>query len=276
VGVYGVNLNNPESAPVLVNETIGFRSPDRTIVAVPDGDLVRFLNETSGESWTLDTGGNWPRFSPDGRRILWVATDREGPYDERQSDVWLADLAGNNQHLLFTTFGGRTAEWLPDSNRVLMIGRDQPGHEEQTLFIYDVDRAQRTNLYTHKQLRGGDISPGGSWVVYFLAFADNPTENGLWVINTTDTTRRRLEVPNFGSYRWRDDETLFYIPFRETPEASMELWAVEVTTGQSERLTNPDTFFFSISNGDWEVSPDGRSVVFLNNADQNLWLISLY
>jgi Tol biopolymer transport system component len=238
--------------------------------------LVRFLNETSGESWTLDTGGNWPRFSPDGRRILWVATDREGPYDERQSDVWLADLVGNNQHLLFTTFGGRTAEWLPDSNRILMIGRDQPGQEEQTLFIYDVDRAQRTNLYTHKQLRGGDISPGGSWVIYFLAFADNPAENGLWVINTTDTTRRRLEVPNFGSYRWRDDETLFYIPFRETPEASMELWAVEVTTGQSERLTNPDTFFFSISNGDWEVSPDGRSVVFLNNADQNLWLISLY
>ena len=274
-GIYGLTLANAQPTPTLINDTIGFRNPARTIVGTITGDLVRLTNEITEESWTFDTGGNWPRFSPDGRQILWVATDREGPYDQRRSDVWLADLNGDNRRLLLSTFGGRTATWFPDSERILLTGRDQPWQEELTIFIYEIASGQRTDLYSHKRIRGGDLSPDGSWVAYFLSFADAPEDNGLWLINTADTTRRKVEIPTFGAFRWGNDDTLLYIPFRDSIEDSMQLWAIDAATGEFEPLTDPAELSFSISNGDWDVSPDGQHVVFVSSEDENIWLITL-
>jgi Tol biopolymer transport system component len=274
-GIYGVTLADPRPTPTLVDEVIGFRSDDRTIVAVPRGDLTYFTNETTGQSWTIDTNGNWPRISPDNQRVLWVATDTEGPYDQRQSDIWLADLDGANPRLLFSTYGGGFTGWFPDSQRLLFTGRNYPGDEQQILFMYDLETNRRTDLFSHKRLRGGELSPGGSWVSVFITFADDPQDNGLWLIRTDGSEQRRLELPHFGAYRWRDDETLLFIPMRAPAETSMQFWTIDAATGQWQPLTDPAALPFSLSNGDWDVSPDGRSVVFVNSADQNLWLISL-
>ncbi|MFN8458740.1 MAG: hypothetical protein U0401_29485 [Anaerolineae bacterium] len=273
-GVYAVNLINPKT-PVLREETIGFRSPDRAIVATIAGDLANFVNETSGDSWTVNTGGNWPRLSPDNRQVLWVATDTEGPYDRRQSDVWLADVDGSNARKIFTFFGGGFAGWFPDSERVLFTGRDNPNDEKVTLFVYDLRNERRTNLFAHKRLRGGDISPGGSWVAFFITFADEPADNGLWLVSSDGASQRRLDLPRFGGYQWQNDDTLLFIPMRGPAEKSMELWAINASTGQPQALTDPAKLSFSISNGDWDVSPDGRAIVFVNSADNNIWLMTL-
>jgi Tol biopolymer transport system component len=55
----------------------------------------------------------------------------------------------------------------------------------------------------------------------------------------------------------------------------MQLWAVDVSANQSQPLTDPTSLSFSISNGDWELSPDGQHIIFVNSADQNIWLITL-
>lgn len=275
VGIYGVDLTDPQATPVLVNDVIGFRSSDRTIVATIEDDLVHFTNEKNGQSWTVDTGSNWPYFSPDADQILWVATDQEGPYDQRQSDVWLANLDGSDPRLLLSLYGGGFAGWFPAGERLLLIGRDNPADEEQTLIIYNLGISNRANLFSHKWLRGIEISPGGSWIAYFLSFSEEPTDNGVWVINTDSVERHKLDVPGFGPYHWRDDETLLYIPMRRSPEESMQLWAVDAATGQSWPLTDPASLSFSIANGDWDVSPDGRHVIFVSSTDQNIWLITL-
>jgi Tol biopolymer transport system component len=274
-GVYGVALADPQAQPILVNETIGFRSPDRTIVATIEGNLVRFMDETNGRSWTMDTAGNWPRYSPDGNQILWTASDREGPYDRRQSDIWLADLDGGNPGLLVSTTGGGFAGWLPDSQHILLIDRDNPDEEERTLKIYNLTNDRATSLVREKRLRGLEISPNGSWIAYFLSFAEEPEMNGLWVVSSNGLTRQQVNVPGFGAYRWRDDSTLLYIPMRNSSTESMQLWTVDIATNQSTPLTDPAALSFSISNGDWEVSPDGRHLVFVNSIDQNIWLITL-
>jgi Tol biopolymer transport system component len=272
--VYAVDIAKPQK-PLLREETIGFRNTDRTIVATREGDLARFTNETSGQSWTINTGGNWPRFSPDDRQVLWIATDREGPFDRRTSDIWLANLDGSNAKKILTVYGGGFAGWFPDSRRVLFIGRDNPNDEELILFVYDLKNERRTNLFAHKRLRGGEISRNGSWVTVFLTFAEEPSENGLWLISTDGTTQRQLTLPRFGGYRWQDDDTLLFIPMRASTEASMQLWAIDAPTGQMQPLTDPETLVFSISNGDWDVSPNGQHVVFVSSADQSIWLITL-
>jgi Tol biopolymer transport system component len=276
VGIYGVDLTDPQAAPALVNYVIGFRSPDRTIVATMiEDDLVHFTNGKNGQSWTVDTGSNWPYFSPNASQILWVATDREGPYDQRQSDIWLANLDGSNARLLISLYGGGFAGWFPNGEQLLLIGRDNPADEELTLLTYDLETDSRTNLFSHKRLRGIEISPGGSWVAYFLSFSEEPADNGVWVINTDSAERRKLDAPGFGAYRWRDDDTLLYIPMRISSEESMQLWAVDAATGQSWPLTDPASLPFSVANGDWDVSPDGQHVIFVSSADQNIWLITL-
>jgi Tol biopolymer transport system component len=287
VGIYGIDIGASQNLgqsrgdsgghppPTLVNTTIGFRSPDRTIVASMAGNLARFTNEMSAASWTVDTGGNWPRFSPDSSQILWVATDREGPYDRRQSDIWLANLDGSDHQLLLSLYGGGFAGWFPNGQRILLLGRDNPADEEQTLIVYNLANGRRTDLFSHKRLRGADISPSGSWIAFFLTFSDEPADDGLWVINTEGAIRQKLEVPGFGAYRWRDDNTLLYIPMRVSADESMQLWAVDVATNQSWPLTDPTSHSFSISNGDWDVSPDGQHLVFVNSQDQNIWLITL-
>lgn len=273
-GVYSVDLTNPQT-PVLREETIGFRSPDRTIVATIAGDQANFVNETSGDSWMVNTGGNWPRISPDNQQIIWVATDTEGPYDRRQSDIWLANLDGSKARKFLSIFGGGLAGWFPGSERVLFTGRDNPNDEKVTLFVYDLRNERRTNLFAHKRLRGGDISPGGSWIAFFITFADDPAENGLWLVSSDGVTQRKLDLPHFGGYRWQNDDTLLFIPMRGSAEKSMQLWAINASTGQAQTLTDPTQLSFSISNGDWDVSPNGRQVVFVNSADNNIWLITL-
>jgi len=275
VGIYGINLAVPDAAPVLVNKIIGFSSPNPVISATLTDNQVYFTNKETNQRWAIDTAGNWPNFSPDGRQMVWLVTDREGPYDRRRSDLWLAALDGSQPRQVLSLYGGGLAGWFSDGQRLLLLGRDKPNDEEVTLFVYNLNSGQRLNLISHKRLRGVEVSPQGSWILYLITFADNPTDNGLWVMRSDGSAPRQLNLPGFGAYRWRNDNTLLYIPMRPVAADSMQLWAVDVATGQSRPLTHPASLSFSIANGDWDVSPDGNQVVFVSSADQNIWLITL-
>ncbi len=278
VGVYGISLDDALPAqPQLVNATVGFYSPDRAIVGVPAGDSIKFTNQTTGQSWLVNTGGHRPDFSPDGRQLVWVATDREGPYDQRRSDVWLANLDGSHAQKLLTLYGGGFSGWYPDGRRILLVGLENIGDEEQKLISYRLDTGQQLRLARHKRIRGVEISPGGSWVVYYVDFAadDAPADRGIWAVSGDGVTRQKLAAPGFGAYRWRNDATLLLLPMRATATDSMQLWAIEVAQNRAAPLTNPATLPFSVSNGDWDVALNGRAVVFVSSADHNIWLINL-
>ena len=275
VGIYGIDLTNPQATPELINDLIGFRSPDRTIVATMDGDFARFVNEATGENWSINTSGNWPRYSPNAQHILWEARDREGPFDARQTDIWLADLRGNDPQIIATVRGGGFVGWLPNNQRVVLTTRPVPGEEIQTLSVLDVTTGEQIEVAREKRIRGIEISSDGSWIAFFVTFSDTLGNSGIWVVNPDGTILQQLNVPAFGAYQWRDDTTLLHIPIRQSIEESLQLWRVDVLANESRPLTDPERLTFSISNGDWQVSPDGQKVVFVNSADQNLWLLNL-
>lgn len=275
VGIYGVNLADPQPTPELVSSAIGFYNPDRSVVATIEGELARFTNESTGQSWAVNTGGNRPYYAPDGARFLWSASDREGPYDRRKSEIWLAGLDGSNPRLLLTVTGGGFVGWLPNSRQILLIDRQDLSQEEQTLVLYDIENERRTNLLTEKRIRGVEISPGGSWIAYYLTFADDPQKDGIWLMSSDGSERLPLNAPGFGAYQWRNDNSLIFIPMRSSPQESMQLWSIDVPGNNVAPLTDPARLAFSISNGDWGISPDGQQIVFVNSQDQNLWLITL-
>jgi Tol biopolymer transport system component len=50
---------------------------------------------------------------------------------------------------------------------------------------------------------------------------------------------------------------------------------MNLETGQTDPLTDPETTPLRIEGGDWTLSPDGKKVVFVSAVDQNLWLVTL-
>jgi len=64
-------------------------------------------------------------------------------------------------------------------------------------------------------------------------------------------------------------------PSRSGKAVSHRLWELDVNTGETRRLTDPDVTPFKIANGDWTVSPDSRHVAFVGSRDRNIWLLTL-
>jgi Tol biopolymer transport system component len=279
-GVYGLNLTTfrspAETPPQLVYETIGFRSPDHAVVAFPDPNneqLMRFTNEETGESWTVDTLGNWPFFSRDGQWIFWNATDRRGPYDQQPTDIWVSRVDGSGARKRLTIYGGSANAWFPDNEHILVTGREERIGEDETMFVFSLADGSRIELARENRLRGGLVSPDGDHVVFLTTFTGDVEKDGLWVVRADGSERRKL--PFYGPHAWRDDEHLIYIPPRVSPDEALALWQINVDTGEQTRLTDPESIPISIEAGDWVVSPDGRNVVFVSAVDQNLWLIVL-
>ena len=276
VGIYGVETDSPvlPAAPQLIYAQIGFRSPDHSLVAYPDpgaAERFRFVNEGEGVAWSVDTNGNWPVFSADGAQIFWNATDRNGPYDQQPTDIWVSDSMGRDSHRVLTIYGGRAEAWFPDGERLLVTGRAERVGEQESLFGLRLADNFTIDLAREERLLQVALSPGGSWVVYFSPFAKEVDRSGIWLVATDNSLRRKLDF--FGPYRWRDDTHLVYIPLPVAGER-MAVWEMDVEHGHNYPLTDPALLPIRIKDGDWALSPDGKKMVFVSATDSNLWLIT--
>lgn len=58
--------------------------------------------------------------------------------------------------------------------------------------------------------------------------------------------------------------------------AGNELWRFDAATGQSSQIIAAGADSpFKIGNGDWDISADGRHIVYFNSRDHNIWLATL-
>ncbi|MFN8447571.1 MAG: hypothetical protein U0521_02960 [Anaerolineae bacterium] len=117
-------------------------------------------------------------------------------------------------------------------------------------------------------MRGLSIAPGGSRILFYLVNQDDPAVAGIYALDMQpDAQARRL--PFFGAWRWRDADTLYYLPF--DPASDLQsLHYYDLRTGEDRGLIEPS---FLVANGDWSVSPDGDQIAFWNANDLTLWLL---
>jgi Tol biopolymer transport system component len=162
---------------------------------------------------------------------------------------------------------GGVSGWL-DNNRVLMNGRLSRETDESTTMVYDLTTGEQTIIFTAERSRLTTVSRGGSWIAYVIVNDKDATRNGLWISRTDGTDARLVEL--FGAAQWRDDTRLIIAPF-EMDAPSHAFYEYNVETGETRRLTPPSESF-KIASGDWSISPDGNKIVFVNAADNNLWV----
>jgi Tol biopolymer transport system component len=201
--------------------------------------------------WQYSTADNVPNYSPP------------------SSEIWIARPDGTEPTLLLQKQAGGFY-WL-DDDRILLVTREDKTNISD-LDIYTISTKSTARLIRVMNLRNMSIAPGGRSLMYYAPFQENPSNSGIYVLESTPGATP-VKMPFFGSWRWRDSNSVFYIPF--TPGKPMTFAVYDITTRQNRSLTDASAEPFEIANDDWQVAPDGRAIVFWSATDSALWLATL-
>jgi Tol biopolymer transport system component len=281
VGIYGVPVAEPLAAPQFVTDRLeeSTASPRYLIETTDDTTVIE--RRSDGQRWTVPAGGRNVFISPDDARIAWAVTNSDAPSSQQVTGLWLANLDGSEAQQVATLRRGGLSGWISD-DALLISRRDSQESREQTLAAFSLANGSSLELARAERLRGQVLSPSGGWLVYYVTFDPDPARNGLWVVRTDGQQSIQLGDDLFGSYQWRpcaercspDEDRLVIVPLQ--PDAPLH-WLVELTpaSGEVRQLTDPAVTPFKIANGDWRISPDGRTMAFVESSDRNIWVIEL-
>jgi hypothetical protein len=181
----------------------------------------------------------------------------------------MARLDGTEPTLLLQKQAG-SIYWL-DDNRILLVTREDKTNISD-LDIYTISTKTSIPLIKVMNLRNLSVAPGGHSLMYYAPFQDNPSNSAIYLLDSKPGATP-MKLPFFGSWRWRDSNSVIYIPF--TPGKPMSFVSYDITTRQSSLLTDPSVELFEIANDDWQIAPDGHAIVFWSATDYALWLATL-
>ena len=209
---------------------------------------------------TSDSGNNgWPRFSPDGSRIIFTS-DRNGPYE---LFIMLDD--GSNQTRLSDTdadFETVTPNWSPDGSKIIFASdRDVEGRRQ--IYKMDVDGSNLTRL---TDSTGLDSNPAWSPCGTKIAFVSDRYLPGIKEIYIMDSDGNNPTRLTYGGYNcwaplWSPDGSkIAFESYRN------EKWGVYIidADGENETLLTDEGIRGS-GNPGW--SPDGSKIVFWSDRD---------
>jgi murein DD-endopeptidase MepM/ murein hydrolase activator NlpD len=245
-----------------------FYSPDGSLTISKRDGQVFIKRVADGSEWAVQTGGAFPAISADNSRLLWQVqhgTFVPGATPPRV-EIWVSDLQGGNARRLFNETD-ISASWL-DGSRLLVSSSKKT---VTTLTVYNTADDTSFVLGSWDKMRAINVAPGGGRLMFYQAFLADAGHNAAYTIETKEGATAQ-KLPWFGGWRWRDGDSVYYLPF--DPSTNVEtLHYYNVVTGEDRRLTDPATQPFSIANGDWTVSPDGSRIAFFNAADKRTWLM---
>jgi hypothetical protein len=229
-----------------------------------DDTLTTVERLTDLSTFTVRSGA-WPTFSPNSAWMMWqyLPSDPVPGSSVPNTEIWLAQPDGKKLQMIMQPRAG-SVYWL-DDDRILVLAR-KTNTNRSTLKIYTISTGIQTDLWEAENLRGLSVAPGGRYIMFYTPFQEEP-ENSAILILETQSGAQPVKLPFFGSWKWRDSNSVIYIPF--TPGKPMKFVYYDVIDGESQDLTDPDEQHFSIVNDDWAVSPDGCYIVMWQKPTDN-------
>jgi dipeptidyl aminopeptidase/acylaminoacyl peptidase len=211
-----------------------------------------------------------PQVSPDGKWIAYDASDINVERNKRLSSVYLVSAAGGTSKRLGDGLKqDEGPSWSPDGKKLAFVS-DRDGEPKQ-IYLYDVATTAVTKV---SSLQGGAGSvkwvPDGSGLV---AVSDIYPDCGVETKCADDVAAGDARKPS----KARVIDSLLFRHWKAWTESTRShIVYVPLAAGAAPRDLTPGTFDsppFSVGGGDeFDVSPDGKELVYSSNTDKNLEL----
>jgi Tol biopolymer transport system component len=220
------------------------RGTDDGLWAFHDGELSEILKGADGPLFEP------PAPSPDGRRVA-VVRKRDGKHR-----LTIMSANGAESRTLapsIDVYG--TADWSPDSARIVTGGKDAEGVAGLFMIPVDGDHAGEPVRLADGVAINPVSSPDGRVTVYAGPFA-----KGQVSLFAVRPDRTPVELPSVrvrpGGYRFlRNGTGLVYLP---RPE-SRDFWLLDLVTKERRQLTRLSN---KGSIRGFDITPDGKHIVF--------------
>jgi tricorn protease len=231
-------------------------TPSAGMLRWPDVSKDRIVFSYANDLWTVAKNGgvasplasppgqeSFPRFSADGATIAFV-----GNYDGNRDLYTMPVEGGVPLRITYHPAGETLSDWTPDG-KLLFLSNGLAGLGRQSqMFTTSVAGGLPTRVNV-PYAGFGAISPDGQWLAYSLHSTDTRTwkryrggmATDLWLFNlTTNQSKRVTDWEGTDTLpMWipgGDGKTLYYLS-DQGDEHRLNLWAYDVATGTSTRIT---------------------------------------
>ncbi|HEY3202143.1 MAG TPA: S9 family peptidase, partial [Thermoanaerobaculia bacterium] len=216
--------------------------------------------------------------SPGGERVAFAVATPDVEANTTHAAIWIVSSHGGEARRL--TSGEKNdsdPKFSPDGKTLAFLSNREGGSQIWTLDLAGGDPVKATSFPT--EVKAFTWSPDGRWFLIasdvFPECADTACLERI--VKTRANAKVKARVAERLLYRhwdsWRDG-------------ARAHIWKVPVSGGPATDLTpgDHDAPPFSVGGGpDWDVSPDGRELVYASNPDRveavstnsDLWLVSM-
>jgi dipeptidyl aminopeptidase/acylaminoacyl peptidase len=173
------------------------------------------------------------QISPDGNQLLYVRTDADWDENDTQSHIWRVNSNGTSAVQMTNGEGSESSpRWSPEGSRIAFLTQRGENDNAQ-IYLIPNDGGEALALTDHPTSPSGiQWSPDGAWIYYTAP--DDKTE-----------AEKAREKVNDNVFRFEEDQK------------NSHLWRVNVSTGESEPITEGD---FSLRG--YTLSRDGTMIVF--------------
>jgi dipeptidyl aminopeptidase/acylaminoacyl peptidase len=197
-----------------------------------------------------------PRISPDGSRVIFVASPASKAEEKRTRSLWIASDGAPARQFTAGTADDSDPRWSPDGTRLLFRSdRLKPGSDDYRLFVLDASGGEALTLGE----LGGELSqpmwsPDGRWVAVLrrdpeseavaarkkerddaIVVEENPRFTRLWVVEVESARARCLTAGEreVRGFTWVPDSLSLVAITTDVPEYDAtlgpgDLWQVAV------------------------------------------------
>ena len=246
-------------------------SPDRSsvvYVTFPEGILWRANSDGSNPTQLTNPPfyPTMPRWSPDGRQILFYAVDPNGIYK-----AYLITRQGGPARLLLPENQDFQVNpcWSPDGRRVVLTLYPSSGDQSRSeIRIYDLATHQLTKVPGSENLDSARWSPDGEWLT---GLSNDTTE--LFVYSFRTQRWASLEKGDNGYPTWSHDGKYLYFLH---DVANPGIFRMRPTGGAVERVVDLKGFRFTSYYDQWMgLDPDGAPMLLRDIGDDNIYALNL-
>lgn len=211
--------------------------------------------------WAIQRVGT-PAVSPDGREVAYTVTTYDVEENRGNADIWVVPTAGGTPRRVTTNPASDSAPvWSPDGRRLAFVSRRDADKAPQ-IYVIDV-RAGEAERITEMPLGAASVKwlPDGARLVFVshVIAGHESVEAATKALDAREKNKVKARVSENRVYRFWDRWL--------TDEEFPHLFVVDIATRKVTDLLPGSRRLFGLQDGsgDYDISPDGTTIVFSAN-----------